>query len=109
MKKPISIRLEPEIIDFFKQSFPESYQKGISKVLARFVMQQRAATDFAAGRAQQIFRQYHAQCFWHLRKDLKITAELIPAIIAGLRRHGGKEGFQLAAELNQILSEALCR
>jgi hypothetical protein len=57
-------------------------------------------TQNILGRAQQIFLQYHAKCFWHLRKDLKVTLENLTIIQNGLRKYGGLEGLRLAAELN---------
>ncbi len=52
------------------------------------------------GRAQQIFSQYHAKCFWHLHKDLKVTLENLTIIQDGLRKYGGLESLRLAAELD---------
>ncbi len=49
--------------------------------------------------ARQAFLRYHAQCFWYLRADLKVTARDIPMIADGLRKNGGREGFLLAAQL----------
>lgn len=49
-----------------------------------------------AGRA---FREFHAQCFWHLRKDMKVTLDDLPEIVRGLRQNGGRRGFLLAARL----------
>ena len=52
------------------------------------------------GGAQQIFMQYHANCFWHLRKDLIITVENLSMIQIGLKKYGGLEGLRLTAELD---------
>lgn len=103
MKKvPISIRLDPDIIEFFKsRQSTAGYQTAISCVLRDHVEKDRLRRVFAAGRAQELFRQYHAQCFWHMRPDLVITQELVPVVIQGLRRYGGRQGFQLAHELDQ--------
>ena len=49
--------------------------------------------------ARRAFRLYHAQCFWHLRKDLTITKDDVPAVVDGLRKHGGRKGFLLASRL----------
>ncbi len=51
-----------------------------------------------AGRA---FRQFHAQCFWHMRRDLKVTLADVPEVVRGLRQNGGREGFLVAARLCQ--------
>ena len=64
----------------------------------RRVREQRAQNIL--GRAQQIYSQYHAKCFWHLRKDLKVTLENLTIIQNGLRKYGGLEGLRLAAELD---------
>ena len=49
--------------------------------------------------ARQAFAEYYAQCFWYLRRDLEIGVGDIPEIARGLRLHGGRLGFILAARL----------
>lgn len=49
--------------------------------------------------ANQLYREYHARCFWHCPRDLEITEELIPFVVKGLRTHGGRRGFILASKL----------
>ena len=49
--------------------------------------------------ARRAFHDYHAQCFWYLRPDLKVTLGDVPEIVRGLRRNGGRKGFLLAARL----------
>jgi hypothetical protein len=49
--------------------------------------------------AQRAFRRFYAQCFWYLRRDMKITSADIPEIVRGLRQNGGRDGFILAAKL----------
>ena len=49
--------------------------------------------------ARKAFRTFHAQCFWYMRPDLKVTLEDVPVIVRGLRQNGGREGFLLAAKL----------
>ena len=49
-----------------------------------------------AGRA---FREFHAQCFWHMRTDMEVGLDDIPEIVRGLRQNGGRGGFLLAARL----------
>jgi hypothetical protein len=53
----------------------------------------------AVERAREIFKEFYANCFWHLKPNLVVTAEMIPVIVKGLRAHGGRQGFLLAAEL----------
>ena len=49
--------------------------------------------------ARQAFADYYARCFWYLRRDLEIGVGDIPEIARGLRLHGGRQGFILAARL----------
>ena len=49
--------------------------------------------------ANQLYRQFHAQCFWHSPQNLTITADLVPFVVKGLRTHGGRNGFILAEKL----------
>jgi hypothetical protein len=49
--------------------------------------------------ANCLYREYQARCFWHCRRDLVITEDLLPVVVNGLRKHGGRRGFILAAKL----------
>jgi hypothetical protein len=49
--------------------------------------------------ARELFRRFHAQCFWHSPRDLEIGEDLIPFVAKGLRAHGGHLGFALAGQL----------
>lgn len=49
--------------------------------------------------AREAYREFYAECFWYLRPDLSIDAAAVPEIARGLRRHGGRRGFLLAARL----------
>lgn len=51
--------------------------------------------------AQRLFREYYARCFWHMKPDLVVTEEMIPSIVKGLCRHGGRKGLQEAAKLQR--------
>ena len=99
-KTPISIRLETDLLDWFRQVAPDGYQVMIHDVLREYRRTREQRTQNILGRAQQIFLQYHAKCFWHLRKDLKVTLENLTIIQKGLRKYGGLEGLRLAAELD---------
>lgn len=98
-KTPISIRLETDLLDWFKQVAPNGYQVMIQDVLRDYRRDRERRAQTILGRAQQIFIQYHAKCFWHLRKDLKITLDNLSIIQNGLRKYGGLEGLRLASEL----------
>lgn len=49
--------------------------------------------------ANRLFREYHTRCFWHRPPDLVITEDLLPLVVRGLRKHGGRAGFILAGKL----------
>ena len=49
--------------------------------------------------ANQLYREYHARCFWHSPRDLVITEELIPFVVKGLCADGGRRGFILSGKL----------
>ena len=49
--------------------------------------------------AQQAFERFHARCFWFMREDLRVGEQDLEAIIRGLRAHGDREAFLLAARL----------
>ncbi len=61
-----------------------------------------SATDNISERlelANRLYREFQTQCFWHCRRDLQITEDLIPFVVKGLRTHGGRRGFILASKL----------
>jgi hypothetical protein len=60
-------------------------------------MSEDIKTKAVLERAQQLFREYYASCFWHLKPDLVVTEAMLPIIIKGLRLHGGRNAF-LAAD-----------
>jgi hypothetical protein len=49
--------------------------------------------------ARELFKEYYASCFWHLKPDLVITEAMIPVVIKGVRANGGRQGFLAAAKL----------
>lgn len=49
--------------------------------------------------AQQLYREFHARCFWSYRPDLEITPRQVAWIRDGLRRHGGMAGWRAAQRL----------
>jgi hypothetical protein len=63
------------------------------------VLEQPPDRDQRIVLANRLYRDFHTQCFWHCPRDLRISAELIPHVVQGLRRSGGRAGFLLAAQL----------
>ncbi len=49
--------------------------------------------------AQQAFVRFHTRCFWFMREDLVVGEADIEAVIRGLRAHGNREAFFIAAQL----------
>jgi len=49
--------------------------------------------------ARDLYRQFHARCFWQSPRGLEINEHHIPFVIKGLRMHGGRIGFMLAGYL----------
>lgn len=49
--------------------------------------------------AQAAFARFHARCFWFMREDLRVSAANLPEIVRGLRAHGNREAFLIAAQL----------
>jgi hypothetical protein len=72
----------------------------LSKVLGPTVPTPRTP-DERLELARQLYREYHARCFWHSPRDLVITEELLPFVVKGLRTHGGRRGFILSGKLQQ--------
>ena len=99
-KELISIRIDQDVLDWLRAEIPNGYQRKINEMLRQYKMDITARENQVLGRAQQIFVQYYSRCFWHLRRDIHITSVLIPIIQEGLRKHGGRDGFLLADELN---------
>jgi hypothetical protein len=49
--------------------------------------------------ARRAFRRFHSQCFWFMKEDMDVTLVDVPEIVRGLRQHGGRDGYLLAAKL----------
>ncbi len=100
-KRLISIRVDPEVLEWFKSRRPSGYQTLINEVLENHSRSEEERRIHSAGRAQELFRRFYAQCFWHFDRGLRISPENIQLVIDGLRKYGGKEGLLLAEELCQ--------
>jgi hypothetical protein len=42
---------------------------------------------------------YRTRCFWSLAPDFVVDETTLPILIAGLRKHGDRTAFQIAAQL----------
>ena len=119
---PVYLKLDSDVVAYFK-SRGRGYQARINEVLSGYVDLVRESENKAEARdrvefeescsgkeeslpieerirlGQIFFERFYAQCFWHLKRDLRVTESLLPQIAAGLRRHGGREGFFEAKKL----------
>jgi len=100
-KIPISIRIDPKVLSYFQSKQPSGYQTLMHTILENHVQQEREKQLRNEGRAQELFRQYYARCFWHYRRDLQITSKNIFLVIEGLKKYGGREGLKAAEDLCQ--------
>jgi len=100
-KIPISIRIDPEVLEYYQRQQSSGYQTYMHRVLEDYVRDKRQEQLRREGRAQELFRQFYATCFWHYRPDLRITSENISLVIEGLRKYGGRKGMEAV--------EALCQ
>jgi len=98
-KKLISIRIDPELLDWLKSRRASGYQTLISEVLEKYRREEDGRRLHCAGRAQELFRRFYAQCFWHYDRELRIDPDNIQLVIDGLRKYGGREGLLQAEDL----------
>lgn len=98
-KTPISLRIHPDTLAWFQRNGPGGYQRLINQVLDDYVKEKTQEKSRNVPMAQEIFRQFYAECFWHYAKDLEITEQNMHIVIDGLKKYGGRKGLQLAEEL----------
>jgi len=110
MKVGIYIRLEQSVLEHFKVAGP-GYQNRINETLLDMIsskdkLQSQPANKAqrAVAHAQVAFEKYFTRAFWHMRNDAIITQGLLPVVIAGLRRYGGKDGFNEAAKICHLMN-----
>ena len=86
-----------------KQKLISSYLAEIGrkggKKSKRHLSREEARDMVRIREARRAFRKFHAQCFWYLKEDMVPGKEDIPEIVEGLKKNGGREGYQLAAKL----------
>jgi hypothetical protein len=95
-KVPLYMKIDEDVLLWFKKQ-GKGYQQKINHLLRGYMEYSADRIDYA----QELFNQYYTQCFWHMRQDLKVTEALIPTIIAGLKKFGGREGFLAADKLSK--------
>lgn len=58
-----------------------------------------APTAAVLAMAREALETYRTTCFWSLAPDFTVTPETLGIVIDGLRRHGDRRAFQIAAQL----------
>ena len=66
-------------------------RRTLSRTQARNMVQVREA--------RRAYRRFYSQCFWSYDPDLRITSDDVPWVAEQLRRHGGRETWDVAARL----------
>ena len=54
--------------------------------------------------ARRAYRAHYLTCFWWARPDLVIRTGDVAWVADGLRKHGGRDAWRVAARLDQLLS-----
>lgn len=49
--------------------------------------------------ARRMYRRFHAQCFWSFDPDYRVGPSDVGWVAAQLRRHGGREAWEIASRL----------
>lgn len=49
--------------------------------------------------ARRAYRRFHARCFWSYDPEYVIRAADVPWVADRLRRHGGREAWEIARKL----------
>ena len=49
--------------------------------------------------ARRAYRRFHARCFWSYPPDLEIGAEDISWVAETLKKHGGREAWEVGSRL----------
>lgn len=65
----------------------------------RFLGSDQAREMVRVREARRAYRRFHTQCFWSYDPDYRITAADVPWVAEQLRKHGGREAWNKAAEL----------
>ncbi len=49
--------------------------------------------------ARRLYRRFHSRCFWSSPVDFKPTRNDVEWVAEGLKKHGGREGWEAAQRL----------
>ena len=84
----------------------ESVREYLADIGRRGGRKSRRTLDSATARAmvrvreaRRAYRHFHARCFWSFDPDYVIRATDIPWVVERLRRHGGRDAWEIASKL----------
>ena len=111
MRTGIYIKLDNDVIEHFRVAGP-GYQARMNDTLRAAMLSSKGGNHNrsespnwrAVAHAQVAFERYFAQAFWHLHPDAVITERMLPDVIKGLRRYGGKDGFLEAEKICRLMN-----
>jgi len=69
------------------------------RVSRRALSADEARAMVAVREARRAYRKFYAQCFWSYAPDLHLASTDVPWVAEQLRRHGGREAWDVAARL----------
>jgi hypothetical protein len=69
------------------------------RVSRRALSPEEARAMVRVREARRAYRRFYSQCFWSYAPNLRITAADVPWVAEQLRRHGGREAWEVAARL----------
>jgi hypothetical protein len=67
---------------------------------SRRVLKPETARDMVRVReARRVYRRFHAKCFWSFDPDYRIAPSDIAWVAEQLRKHGGRDAWEVASKL----------
>lgn len=67
---------------------------------SRRILSAEAARQMVRVReARRAYRRFHARCFWSFAPDYVIRAADVGWVVQQLRRHGGRDAWEVASKL----------
>ena len=70
----------------------------------RMLSAEHARAMVSVREARKAYRAHYLTCFWWARPDLVIRSGDVEWVADGLRKHGGRDAWRAAAQLEQLLT-----
>lgn len=65
----------------------------------RALSTEKARAMVAVREARRAFRKFHTECFWSYDPSYPIGPDDVPWVAEQLRKHGGRDAWEVAAKL----------